>query len=454
MKIGANYILKGALLLGFATFTAKLLGAIYRSPLTNMIGGYGLGLYQMIFPVYAVLLDLSGAGLPTAMSKTISSYKGLDREQFAYTCLRKARRAFFIVGLFFVSILAICSKIFAGLQGNSNAYLGYLFLAPAILPVCMLSCYRGYFQGLLVMQPTALTQIIEQVFKLIFGLLFVQAFLPNIPLAVGGATLGITLSEVVALISIYIMYKTRRKKLNLNLRNNFSDNAKLFSAIIKVIIPVTITSILLPLSQVLDSFILINKISAYSKDATSLYGLLSGVALTIIGLPVALCYGIATVTIPSVSAVDNNKKDSLSVKSMFITMLFSLGFAILCYCFSKTIISILFSRLTLAEKNISTALLKILSGGIVLLSMLQTQNAILIAYGKNFVPSITLFFGVMCKIFINIFMASQPKFNIYAGAIGIIACYFVPCLINLIILFSIRVRNVYKTNSAWQFANR
>jgi stage V sporulation protein B len=95
--------------------------------------------------------------------------------------------------------LAICSKIFARLQGNSNAYLGYLFLAPAILPVCMLSCYRGYFQGLLVMQPTALTQIIEQVFKLIFGLLFVQAFLPNIPLAVGGATLGITLSDIVSL---------------------------------------------------------------------------------------------------------------------------------------------------------------------------------------------------------------------------------------------------------------
>ena len=133
MSKKGNSIIKSAIFLGGGTFFAKLLGAVYRVPLTNIIGGYGLGLYQMVFPVYCVLLDFSGAGVPSAMSKLIAGLDENEKQIRARIYLRTSIRLFSIIGLILSIFMAIFSKKISVLQGDENAFLSYLTLSPSIL---------------------------------------------------------------------------------------------------------------------------------------------------------------------------------------------------------------------------------------------------------------------------------------------------------------------------------
>ena len=154
-------IIKGAFSLGVGAFICKILGAFYRIPLTNLLGSYGLGLYQMVFPVYALLLDFSGAGLPSALSRIIAMQENKDIA--SKRLLKSSIKLFLTLGIFACIFMALFSKTISILQGNESASVAYLFLSPAIAFVSVISCFRGYFQAYLDMRPTAISQIIEQV---------------------------------------------------------------------------------------------------------------------------------------------------------------------------------------------------------------------------------------------------------------------------------------------------
>lgn len=433
MLKSGNNVIKGALALGVGTFIAKLLGAVYRVPLTNLLGGTGLGLYQMIFPVYAVLLDFSGAGVPSAMSKLISASSEEKKHLNGFNYFVASKKLLFYLGLVFALLMCICSYPLSLAQGNSKAWLGYVFLSPAVMLVAFISCYRGYFQGLLKMNPTAFSQIIEQVVKVLFGILFVIILRNNVIWAVAGATFAITISELVALGYLKWEYLKHKNALGLNFKRQ-KTNRKLWKNIIKIALPVTLVGVLIPLSQIIDSFMVLNIVGGYRKDATMLYGLLTGVVATVIGLPVSICYGIAVVSIPTVSRSKTIKeKDKNAVKVLWLTILFSLPCALFCYFYSPFIINLLFRGLSSGEKTIAVNLLKITSPCIVFLSFLQTGNAVLVGKGKAFLPLFSLGIGVIIKEILNFILLKNQSLNIYGGAIAVIACYFTVCLINLIL---------------------
>lgn len=435
-----NGIFKGAVYLGASAFIAKFLGAIYRVPLTNMLGGYGLGLYQMVFPVYSLLLDFSGAGLPSAISRLIS--KSQDKYQTANKYLIASLKLFFILGVIASLIMAIFSRKLATLQGNASAKTAYLYLSPAIFFVTIISCFRGYFQGLMDMKPTAISQVVEQIIKLLLGVFLVKIFLPDIERAVGGATFAITISEIVAFLYLFITYLRHKNKLNLNFnydKTNFLSDSKL---IIKTTIPITLVGIMIPLSHVLDSFLTINILGKYLTNATSLYGLLSGVTMTIINLPVSICYGLAMVAIPAVSSQKEQAEKTKNINMiLLLTIAFALPCALFLAIFSPFTINLLFRNLAQIEKDIAINLLKLTSPAVLLLSLVQASNAILIGKGKLYTPVINLLLGVILKTVLNILLLNNPNINIYGGAIAIIACYFLVCLINLTILLSKRKTN-------------
>ena len=435
-------IFTSVLLLGAGTFIAKLLGAIYRIPLTAILTSTGLGLYQMVFPVYTVLLDFSGAGVPSALSKLISGFHQDSGFENARKYLSVSLKVLAVFGLAGFIIMAGFAKPFSVGQGNGDAYLGYLFLSPSVLLVSLISCFRGYFQGLMKMHPTAISQVIEQAVKLIFGLLFSYLLLPDVKKAVAGATFAITLSEAFALLILYVTYRRHKKflpQITPITRKEFLGIAK---EIIRTTIPITLIGIIIPLSQVADSFLTLNIIGSYREDATSLYGILSGVVLTVIHLPVAVCYGISTVAIPAVSGSKNKAdKNKNAGKTMVLTFIFAVAGMLACILFAPFIIKILFSSLQGAEYTLAVELLKITSPVILFLSLLQTVNGVFIGMGKPVFPIISLIFGVSVKIVLNFILLKNPALNIYGGAIALIACYFSACLINLIILFIIKVKD-------------
>lgn len=447
-------IINGALLLGIGAVIAKLLGAIYRVPLTNLLGAEGLGLYQMVFPVYSVLLDFSGAGVPSALSKIISEYSLSDKERYAKRILSSSIKLFAVIGSVFFLLMALLSKIISNVQGNESAYLGYIFLAPAVLLVSVISCFRGYFQGLMNMKHTAISQTVEQVIKLAFGLLLVSAFLPNIPLAVGGATLGVTIAELLALIYLYAVYKRRERVLKLN----FPDEQKEFGMdakkIIKLTIPVTLIGIAIPLSHFIDSFLVVNILKKYTESATSLYGLFSGVAHTVINLPVSVCYGLSVVAIPLISGSKTDREREENQNStLLLTLISAIPLAVLIYFFAPVIVNVLFNSLPAWQKDVSIRLIKILSINVVFVSVLQSTNAILIGKGKAYYPLISMSVGVIANTTINLVLLNNQSLNIYACGIASITCYFLAVLINLIMIISGRFKYAIKKPNGGQLTN-
>ena len=444
-KFTDKRIISGAVWLGLGALAAKTIGALYRIPLTNLLGSYGLGLYQMVFPVYTLLLDFSGAGVPAALSKLISSSSEIDRESVAYNYLKGSQRLLAVLGLIGTILMLTLSFPLSYLQGDKGAAVGYIFLAPSVFLVAVLSCYRGYFQGLMNMIPTALSQVVEQVIKLTFGLIFCNLFMPDIQRAVAGATLAITLSEIAAVLLLYIVYQNRKRKIPQTLNYNKTKFKGQIKNLIKVAIPVTLVGVMLPLSHVIDSFTVVNVLKAYREDATSLYGLMSGTACTVIHLPVAVCYGIATVAIPAVSSAKGYKdRTKKAVNTLLLTLAASIPAALLCYYAAPTIVKILFKSLSLAESQTAVNLIRTLSPTVVLLSLLQTSNAVLIGGGKLYVPVISLSVGLIVKTVLSIILLKNPQINIYGSAIGLIACYFTVCLINLIVISKERVEHADK----------
>lgn len=449
-----NTIFKGAFYLAVGAFISKFLGAIYRVPLTNMLGGFGLGLYQMVFPVYCLLLDFSGAGLPSALSRLIASQTE-DKEKTAKRLLINSIKLFFILGIIGTLIMAIFSKPFSILQGNEKASAAYLFLSPAILAVSIISCLRGYFQGFMDMKPTAISQIVEQVIKLILGIVLVYLLMDNVSLAVGGATFAITISEFVSLFILWGVYKKRNKS---NTKDYAYDKKSFFldaKCIIKTTIPITLVGILIPFSQVIDSILTINFISGYRTDATALFGLLSGVVMTVINLPVSICYGIGSVAIPSISKCKTEEqKKNRAIKVLILTLIVSIPCFFGLLIFSPQVINLLFRNLPLSEKRVAVNLLRLTSPSVVLLSVLQASNSVFIGKGKLYTPVINLAIGVAIKFALSVMLLRVPSINIYGGAIAINACYFSVCVINLISIFNTKVKNASKIPYNRKFANQ
>lgn len=442
-------LVKNAVIISAGGFISKLLGAFYRIPLTNMLGSVGLGLYQMVFPVYCILLDFAGAGLPCGLSKLISSNVGEDAEEKNLKLLKTAIKFMSIIGILGSFLMALFAKPISTLQGNSSAYLPYVALAPAVFFVAIISCYRGYFQGKQNMLPTALSQIVEQVIKLAFGLILVGLFSGSAVKGATGATFAVSLSEAVALIVIVFLFKKQKSKSTTVCKGEILSYGK---SIFKICLPVTLTSVLLPFSHTVDSFLIINMLGKYTQNATSLYGLLSGGVMSVIGLPVSLCYGLAVSALPMISksSAENDGEESIS-SAIGLTALFAGIMALFCYFFNGLIIKILFFGLGVEEKIITAKLLKITSVSIFFLSLLQTTNSVLVGKNKPYIPVISLSIGIAIKILFEVLLLPNPNYNIYGAGFSSNLCYFVAVFINLLYIIKVcgkfTVKNTVKRSN-------
>ncbi|MBO6263447.1 MAG: polysaccharide biosynthesis protein [Clostridia bacterium] len=409
-----NSFLKGAAILSLGGLIAKILGAFYRVPLTNLLGAEGIGVYQTAFPTYCVLLTFSSTGVPTAIAKLVSS--GEDAEGV----LRKCLKIFLPIGAVGTLFMAVFAYPISYLQGSPEATLSYLALSPSVFAVSAISCYRGYFQGKGIMKPTAISQITEQAVKLAVGLTL--CYFIRISDGVSGALacLAVSLSEVFAALYLKRLYDKNKE--------NSGENVKYYSvkSIFSIVFPVTLSAILIPLSRVYDSFTAVNMMRHYTDSATALYGIYTGGAEAVTGVPVAICYGIAAATLPTVSAGKRSGDHFKKIwRSLGVTILVSSLSAALMAAFATPFVNIFYGRLSIEERAITVRLITYSGASVILLSLTQTAASCLIAIGKNFVPCICLFSGVAAKAIIQPILLLNPEINIFALLISDICCYFV-----------------------------
>lgn len=423
-----NTLLKGASILAIGGLISKILGAFYRIPLTALLGAEGLSVYQTVFPIYCILLTFSSTGVPTAIAKLISSGYG---ERIV---LKKSLSLFVPLG-FLGSLLMISFSLpLAKLQGNPYATLAYVALSPSVVIVSIISCIRGVFQGKANMSPTAISQITEQAVKLAAGLLLCY-FIKSSPHVLGAlACIAVTISEFIALIYLLIAYKTTNSAC-------ISTYFLSFKRLIGTLLPIILSTMLIPIARTFDSFTIINILNDYTPNATALYGIYTGSVESVVSVPIAICYGIAVAVLPSVSKGFARKNltevRENFIKSIALTLFFATGLGLGLFIFAPLITSILFSNLSPYLARVTAKLISISFFSVIGLSLIQTLTSCLVAIGKPYAPCIFLAFGILIKFILQINLLKIPSINIFGGVYSDLACYFVAVFLDLLYIITI-----------------
>lgn len=431
---GKGSFLKGAAWIAAGGFGAKIIGALYRIPLTNLIGGYGLGLYQLVYPVYCLLLTVSATGIPSSIAKLTA--ERIARGENDRAVLKTAMKLFLLIGLAGTVIMAAIAPALSRAQGSEQVVGGYYALAPSVLLVSAISVFRGWFQGRNRMFPTALSEITEQVVKVGFGLLFAYLFRGDIEKAVVFLLLSVSFSELATLFLMLAFYK--RAPASHGQQNDGGMVA--MKTVLKLSIPVTFSSILLPLSGLLDSVLAPRLLGAYATDAVTLYGLFSGGAVTVINLPVSVCYGIAAASVPRVAMASQEKGGAARKRIFFslgITVAIGAASAIGLYFFAEPAVKIIFRSLVGEELNTLIGLIKAFSVSALTLSCVQTLSACLTAQGKPQYAALSMLIALTVKTALYVFWLRDPNTSVfglaYATNIGYLVAFLLNLLYNLIV---------------------
>jgi stage V sporulation protein B len=464
-------VLKGAGILAVCALIAKLIGAFYRVPLTNVIGSRGIGLYQMIFPLYTVLLTVSSGGLPVAVSRVVAGKIANGDEKGARKVLAVSLASLITAGLAAGVIIVIFRNQIASVQGNPDAALPYLGIAPSVVFVAVISCFRGYYQGRQNMLPSAISQLTEQAVKLVAGLVLARLMLPyGVAYGVLGALLGVSFSELITMLILTLQYALTRAKEKKRAKISvlapiteaaadaaFSQNAAAISdvphssetagaskragrrgilgEIYRIAVPVTLGSLVMPLTQVIDSILVINILTAggAARDAaTGAYGLLTGPVATLLNMPVVISLSFAVALLPKVSACFIKDKPFLEPveQSFRYNMILGLLAAAALAVFAKPVLTALYSGgLTSDELNAGAALLRLGSVSVLYVSLLQVATSVLQATNRAHVPAVNLLYGAIVKVLLTLLLL--PKFKLTGAMAASVACYGVTCVLDI-----------------------
>ena len=434
-----DILFKSTIVLVLSGIVAKVIGAVYRIPLTWILGTEGLGIYQLVFPLFALLLVLSSTGAPTAISTMVSERVSKGEFESAKQVFKVSTKALFAFSVILSVLLCLLSFPISSLQGNSHAFICYIFIAAAIPFVALLSGFRGFFQGMLNMLPTALSQIIEQLSKLVLGLLFSFLFIKSgVLFGALGAILGVVLSEICAVLFMVFYWMSYKKKehnwQNYSQNITIETNKQIFKQFIKNAVPIVACSLVLPLLLVADSLVVVPFLGVsgiMNTEATQMWGIYSGVVNSLINLPVALTLGVAVSVAPSLRKNLNSKEQVLSN----ITDSFSICFNLVLPCsvvlgvLAGSIIPFLYGE----GMELAINLLRINSIFVVFIAFVQTQNAVLQGINKLFVPLVNMIIAGVCKILL-LLLCLVPSVNIFGVLVSNVAFYVIMFVLNSVYL--------------------
>ena len=436
-------IIRGVSVLSLAGILCKLIGLFFTVPLTRIIGSEGLGIYQSVYPTYNLLLTLSSAGLPVAVSRMVSHYLAREEPRNAHHVFKTAFWLLTGIGCVFMILMIVGNGALTGWVKEPRASLGFYVIAPCLTIVCALSAIRGYMQGHQDMKPTAVSQIVEQICKVLFSLpLAYLGARRSLADGAAGSLLGITLSEACATAAMAIVYY--RKKNSLRGIPQQSERAPESTGVLavrlfRIAIPITVSACIVPLAQFVDSVMMVPRMmdSGLSNDvARSMYGVFSGLVIRLINMPTALALAIAMSLVPAVSAAQavHDEKGTRQAADQGLRMAFMIGFpcSIGMSVLAKQIFGFLYLE-SLKPEQFQTGweLLTVSSLTVVLFTVVQATSGILQGLGKQRIPMYTLVAGVGCKILMNYILVGIPGINIHGGPYASIVCYSVSMIPNL-----------------------
>ncbi|MDL2258659.1 polysaccharide biosynthesis protein [Eubacteriales bacterium OttesenSCG-928-K08] len=444
----------GAAILAAAGLIVRIIGAVYRIPLANIVGVDGMRYYQIVYPYYSALLVISSSGLPTAISKMVSERVTLGDYRGARAVFRTAFRLLCVIGVVTALFMLLGADLLAGLSYPDSAQeevakqaLAFRAMSPALLFVSLLCAYRGYLQGMQLMTGTALSQIVEQVGKLAVGFTLASYLLERGPeYAAMGALIGVSASELLALISIFIVYRRRKPQLDERIKRapkmqkgwNFSSISKRLMAIA---IPVTIGASVMPLTGIVDSAMIINTLESigYSvEQAGEAYSLLSANVTPLVNMPAVLTVALAMSLVPAISSYMAKKEyrqvQNAARTGLKLSLIIGTPCAVGLFVMAEPILKMLYTSLNQTQLTLAAGLLQTACIGVVFLSLVQTLTGVIQGLGKPNVPVLNLMFGGILKVVSLAILTRRPEINIQGAAVSTVVCYATAAILDCIYL--------------------
>ena len=408
-----NGVGRGAILLIVSGFICKLFGAMFRLPLTNIIGIEGIGAFQMIMSLYSLMLVLTTGGVTTSLSKLVSQARARGERGKIAGYLRIS--LYFSVGLSLIigGAFFIFARSIASAQGIGANYISYRLILPLLFLGALIGCIRGVIQGYENMTPTAISQIIEQIIKFAFGLLFAMLLGKN-GMGVFGAFIGITLSEVLAgfYLVFYMLTKVKLTKY---------DSSVVIKSFFKAVVPLSLAGGVLPLTHAIDSLVIVGRLAIAgigAEVATSLYGLQTGVVGAILNFPLIISLSVAMALLPKISYLsgkgdlEGQKKTISTSFSLLWLFLLPLVFGLM--ALSPVLYPFIYPNAIKGFLSQAVSLTMVGGVSIILSAIMQFLLSILQAKGYYTYSFVITLIGGIIKVLIVIFMSALPSVNIFA----------------------------------------
>ena len=455
--------LQGTAVLAMATVLVKLMGFLFKVPLNNIIGEDGFGYFNTAYDVYNVLLMISTTGLPVAMSRMISQAQTLGNHAQIKRIYRTSLYVFLTIGMVgSLGMLFFCRQLSVMVTTNENSWAAIAALAPCVLLICLVSAYRGFFQGQSNMTPTSVSQIFEAVTRLVVGLglawlvmkLTGKAYVRmqgivlapgetaqdygDITLAAGGAILGVTLGSLISV--VYLHHKFRQSNQILSLGGGTAKSTRsTMKELLSIAVPITLGSAGLQIINLFDTMIYMRRLTGALQWTEKMADSAKGVynfCQTVFALPCSFIPTITIAVIPAITASltrkDLAEAKATSESSVRTMALIAMPCAAGLFVMAEPVIRLLCSTYTEDKIQLAATMLAILGLTVIFNSLVLLLNAIMQAHGDVVTPVVNMLIGGIIKIIVNYILVGQPNLNIVGAPIGTFICYISITALDLI----------------------
>ena len=431
--------IKGAAVLAAAGLFTKVLGAVFRIPLTGLIGADGLSYYNVAYAVYSALVVMSTAGLPIAISRMVSEHMARKEYRYAHKIFRVSLIVMLIIGAVSFIPTFFGADLIAHIVRNDKAALGLRAIAPALIFVPLFSSFRGYFNGRQNMVPTAVSEMSEQFVRVVTGLSLAYILMPKgAEYAAAGATFGASAGAFAGLLVIWLIFTFNKALTYDDLAagsQNEDSSLTIAKELLVISIPIIIGSEMMPIMNLIDSGIIMRVLQESGwtlEESRYMFGLL-GYCSPLIALPWIVTQAVGVSMVPAVSrayGLGNMDEVHEHIRlgyrtTMIIGMPCALGMAVL----ALPILQLLYWTRP-EECEDAAPLLAVMAFSIILSSNMQASTSVLQAVGKQMIPVRNLFIGCIGKFIITYLLLRVHSINIMGACIGTLTAYFIAMFLN------------------------
>lgn len=451
--MSSDKFLRGAMILTLAGLMVKVIGSVNRILLSRLLGGEGIGLYQMAYPVYLLLLAVSAAGIPIAISITVAGF--LAKKDYANVnkVFSVSLRLMAAVGLVLALLLVAVAGwlVDAGIIRDARAYYALVALTPAVFFGSILASFRGYFQGYQLMTPPAVSQIVEQLVRVVTMVVLAYVLLPQgLEYAAAGAAFGAVPGSLTGLVVLGCFYRYYRKRWMLPEDGSLTGGQSvmrtgtLIKQLLLLALPVSCANVLVPVTSSIDVLLVPRRLveSGWSVvQATAMFGYLAGMAQPLLLMATIPTMSLATSLVPAVSeAVALRQHQVIKTKTATAmklcclwTLPASVGMAVLAWPISQLLYGTQAAGMAIMHS----------APAIWLLGLQQVTTGMLQGMGHTNLPMLNMLIGIAAKI-ISVYWLTNAQYGIAGAAWATNINFGLTALLNIVVLHYFNIRFIWR----------